>query len=54
MATEEHLARLKQGVAAWNQWRSSQTATLSLRGLGRCGGRRMRHERRPRRRSLPP
>ena len=22
MANEEHLARLKQGVEAWNQWRN--------------------------------
>ena len=25
MANEEHLARLKQGVEAWNQWRTAHS-----------------------------
>jgi Pentapeptide repeats (8 copies) len=33
MANEEHLARLRQGVAAWNQWREeNRTIELDLSG----------------------
>ena len=29
MANEEHLARLKQGVEAWNEWRSRNPTSCS-------------------------
>jgi hypothetical protein len=31
MANEEHLAQLKQGVAAWNQWRKGHSSVLRQR-----------------------
>jgi TIR domain/Pentapeptide repeats (8 copies) len=39
MANDEHVALLKQGVAAWNQWRDLEAATLvaDLREANLCG-----------------
>ena len=31
MANEEHLARLKQGVEAWNQWREANPGSVPQR-----------------------